>query len=69
MALLLRVDLFNVFNHPNFANPIADAGSGLFGLATSLQNSQLGGGAFYGLNSLFQIGGPRSLQLSLKLRF
>jgi hypothetical protein len=60
-----RTDAFNLFNHPNFSNPDAVIGSGFsFLLASSLLNQQLGG-----LNSLFQEGGPRSLQLSLKLSF
>jgi hypothetical protein len=67
--LQFRGDLFNLFNHPNFANPVGDLGSGLFGESTSMLNSAIGGGATYGLNSLFQVGGPRSVQLSLKLIF
>ena len=69
MSLTLRADLFNAVNHPNFANPISVIGSGLFGISTaSLANSQIGGGAF-GLNSVFNIGGPRAVQVSLKLQF
>ena len=68
-SLVLRADLFNALNHPNFANPVAFIGSGLFGISTTtIANSQVGGGAF-GLNSLFNIGGPRAVQLSLKLQF
>ncbi len=63
--LQFRADAFNVFNHPNFTNPAAyvDFG-GPFLQSTSMLNQGLGG-----LNSLFQEGGPRSLQLSLKLTF
>lgn len=68
-SLTFRADLFNSLNHPNFANPIPVIGSGLFGFSTaSVADSQVGGGAF-GLNSLFNIGGPRTVQLSLKLQF
>jgi TonB dependent receptor len=68
-SLTFRADLFNALNHPNFANPISFIGSGLFGMSTqSVANSQVGGGAF-GLNSVFNIGGPRAAQVSLKLQF
>jgi outer membrane receptor protein involved in Fe transport len=71
--LIFRGDLFNVFNHPNFCNPISNNfGSGLFGLATSMANSCLGAGSgnyHYGQNSVFQVGGPRDVQFSLKLVF
>jgi carboxypeptidase family protein/TonB-dependent receptor-like protein len=63
--LKFRTDAFNLLNHPNFANPSAevDNGNGQL-LSTSMLNKGLGG-----LNPLFQEGGPRSLQLSLKLSF
>jgi hypothetical protein len=68
-SLTFRADLFNALNHPNFANPISFIGSGLFGMSTaSVANSEVGGGAF-GLNSVFNIGGPRAVQVSLKLQF
>jgi hypothetical protein len=35
-------------------------------LGGSLNNGNLGGG---GLSSLYQVGGPRSIQLALKLMF
>lgn len=67
LNLQFRVDGFNVLNHPNFANPYAIAGFGpTFLQASSMANQNLGGA---GLNPLFQEGGPRSLQLSLKLQF
>lgn len=69
LNLLFRADFFNALNHPNFANPVPTIGSGLFGISTAtVANSQTGGGAF-GLNSLFNIGGPRAVQLSLRLQF
>lgn len=67
--LLFRVDLFNILNHPNFANPNANPASGLFGISTAMANTALGGSGQYGQNALFQTGGPRSVQLSLKLQF
>ena len=63
--LQLRADAFNAFNHPNFANPQALTEFGPFFMTSqSMSNRSLGG-----LNPLFQQGGPRSLQLSLKLTF
>jgi TonB dependent receptor/Carboxypeptidase regulatory-like domain len=63
--LQFRTDAFNVLNHPNFANPLALIGaSPIFLSSSSMLNQGLGG-----LNPLFQQGGPRSLQLSLKLTF
>jgi hypothetical protein len=69
VSLLFRADVFNALNHPNFANPVDFIGSGLFGISTAtVANSGVGGGAF-GLNSIFNIGGPRAAQFSLKLQF
>lgn len=62
----LRVEAFNVFNQINLGaiyNQLS-YGDSVFGTAYNLQSSQLGG-----LNGLYQIGGPRSVQLSGKLHF
>lgn len=63
--LEFRTDAFNLFNHPNFTNPRALIG----GSATFLASSQMLNQGLGGLNPLFQQGGPRSLQLSLRLSF
>lgn len=69
VRLIFRADLFNALNHPNFASPVPNLASGLFGISTATTaNSEVGGGAF-GLNSIFNVGGPRAAQVSLKLEF
>jgi Carboxypeptidase regulatory-like domain len=68
--LQLRAELFNIFNHPNFADPVPNLTSGLFGRSTQMLGRSLGsGGNLGGQNPLYQIGGPRSIQLSLKVQF
>jgi hypothetical protein len=60
-----RADAFNLFNHPNFTNPSGYLSGGpSFLLSQETLNTGLGG-----LNPIFQQGGPRSLQLSLRLAF
>ena len=69
-SLQARADFFNLFNHPNFGPPTNYMTSPLFGQATQMLGSSLGaGGQTGGLNPLYQIGGPRSAQLALKLLF
>lgn len=84
LNLQLRAEFFNIFNHPNFADPNTNLGfvnpatgvlgaSPLFGQSTAtfgrgLANTQ-GGGSGNGFNALYQIGGPRSAQFALRLQF
>jgi hypothetical protein len=68
--LRFRSEFFNIFNHPNFGNPNNNLTDPLFGHSTQTLASSLGsGGANGGFNPLYQIGGPRSIQLALKLQF
>jgi hypothetical protein len=70
VGLRFRAEFFNIFNHPNFGSPNNNLTSPLFGRSTqTLANSLGSGGASGGFNPLYQIGGPRSIQLALKLQF
>jgi hypothetical protein len=73
LALLFRAELFNAFNHPNFGIPnhqITPVADPFFGQATVMLGRSLGGGGTSGgLGPLYQVGGPRSVQLSLRLSF
>lgn len=59
LAVILRADVFNVFNHPNLGSPNANVSSPTtFGRITSLENT-----------SPIGTGGARSIQLSLRMTF
>jgi len=62
--LQFRAEIFNIFNHPIFDGIDKNATSSTFGIAQTTLNNSLGG-----LNSLYQMGGPRSIQLALRLNF
>jgi len=64
LRLQIRAEVFNLFNHPNFGPPVASLTDPLFGQPTGMLNGSLGG-----LNPLYQMGGPRSGQLALKVLF
>ena len=67
LRMQMRAEFFNIFNHPNFAPPESVFGRVNFGRSTSMLNQFLG--LTGGLNPLYQIGGPRSIQLAIKLLF
>jgi hypothetical protein len=70
VGLRFRSEFFNMFNHPNFGSPNSSLPSPLFGRSTqTLANSLGSGGPNGGFSPLYQIGGPRSIQLALKLEF
>ena len=73
LAVQFRAEAFNILNHPNFGlpnaalNPLPDP---FFGQPTQMLGRSLGaGGTAGGLSPLYQVGGPRSLQISLRLQF
>jgi hypothetical protein len=68
VRLHLRAEMFNLLNTPNFAPPSGSLDSGTFGRATQMLNRGFSDG-FGGMNPLYQIGGPRSIQLALRLQF
>lgn len=70
VSLQIRAEFFNIFNHPNFGPPTTYMTSPFFGQPTQTLGASLGGGGQTGgINPLYQIGGPRSIQLALKLQF
>lgn len=62
--LTLRGEAFNLFNHANFDTPIPDMSNTNFG-----QSTQMLGRGLAGLSPVYQLGGPRSLQLALRVAF
>jgi hypothetical protein len=72
LRMRFHVNLFNVWNHPNFSAPQSTLLLPNFGKAASLMNSSFGTGSISsggGNNPLYSLGGPRSIQLALKIIF
>ena len=71
IRIQLRAEAFNLFNQVNFGPPTNTLLSGLFGQPTRSLASIYGGGGITGggLSPLYQVGGPRSIQLALRLQF
>lgn len=69
LNLRFRGEFFNIFNHPNFGNPVNSLTSTNFGYSTQTLASSLAGPDGAGFSPIYQIGGPRSIQLALKLDF
>lgn len=73
----VRADVFNLFNTPNFAMPqVALTTSAnppyvppFRTLSQELSRAGIGGSPAGGLAPVFQVGGPRSVQLSLRIDF
>jgi hypothetical protein len=66
VGLTFRVEAFNVLNHPNFGTPEPNITSIFFGQARQMLGQSLGAA---GLSPVYQIGGPRSIQFSVRLGF
>jgi hypothetical protein len=61
---------FNLLNHASFSNPVGYLGSPLFGQSVSMQNLMMGSGnPTNGLAPMFQAGGPRTVEIGLKISF
>jgi hypothetical protein len=72
LRLSVRAEAFNVLNHPNFLNPSATdllLGSVNFGRSTQMANRGFGGVQGPAMQQFYESGGPRSMQLSLRLDF
>ncbi|MGA8538949.1 MAG: hypothetical protein WB566_05585, partial [Terriglobales bacterium] len=67
--LQFRAEFFNLLNHPNFTNFNGAIYNSDFGLSPQTLNNSLSGNGNGGLSSIYQIGGPRSIQLALKIVF
>lgn len=64
VRLQFRAEAFNILNHPNFGYVDPYLTDAQFGQATQMLNQSLAT-----LSSLYQQGGPRSMQFALKLTF
>jgi outer membrane receptor protein involved in Fe transport len=66
----LRLEAFNVTNHPRFGDPVRYLNSPLFGQSASMLNLMLGSGTPHsGIAPAFQVGAPRILQVTARFRW
>jgi VWA domain-containing protein len=70
VGLQFEADAFNVFNHPNFEDPLGNdlvaGNSSAFGYSTSLSGRSPSSGGF---GSFYGFGGARTMRFSVKLLF
>jgi hypothetical protein len=68
----VRAEAYNLTNHPNFANPVCCSSlisAPALGQSQRMLASGLGSGSpADGLDPIFQVGGPRSIQVGLRVR-
>jgi len=70
LRLSIRGEIYNLFNHPQFADPMPYLSNPMFGQSGSSLNLMMGSGSpTSGQSPAFQMGGPRSLQVSLRLSY
>lgn len=83
VSINLRIEAFNLLNHPNFASPVGLLGTVSstghfiqttnFGVSQSMLAEGLQSGSFgsfgSGLSPLYQIGGARNIQIASKIQF
>jgi hypothetical protein len=71
LNLEFKAEFFNLFNHPNFGDPLGGLDDPTrFGTSIQMYSKSLGsGGTLGGLNPLYQVGGSRSMQFSLRAQF
>jgi hypothetical protein len=68
--LAVRVEAFNLLNHPGFADPVRFWSNPAFGVSSAPLSLMMGGGSpASGQPPAFQKGGPRSMQVQVRLRF
>src|SRR5262245_6919887 len=64
--LQFRADIFNIFNHTNFSNPVNNVSNSNFGKITQTAGSAVATAVG---TTAGPLGGPRLIQLSLRLQF
>jgi hypothetical protein len=79
-SIEFRAEVFNLFNHPMFgainglwgrcvSTPCTGQQNPLFGRVSTTLNQAIGNQLSGGQSAVYAVGGPRSMQFSLKLRF
>jgi hypothetical protein len=67
LAVTIGAELFNAFNTINYADPVSFLGDPRFGRPVAMLAWGISGTS--GLEPTYQAGGPRSLQLAIRLQF